>query len=111
MTKKEGRRKKSILVVLVLIFGLVACSSGATQTPIPRPTPPPLQAAGWEGVTVHTICVEVEQSYPEIEAEFSEPIAEEARIILARVGLETAAGEGVCEATLAITLTGLNTRV
>ena len=77
---------------------------GATPTPTPKPLP--VQAPGWEEVTVHILCLEVEQSYPQIEEEFSQPIVEAAGRILARVGLQVVAEGAPCEATLTLTLIG-----
>lgn len=67
-------------------------------------TPLPLQARGWEGVTVSSLCLKVEQSYPQIEGEFSEPIAEAVQGVLGRIGVQVV-GEGEpCDATLTFTL-------
>lgn len=95
---------------IVLLFALAALASGAVscgpgRTPTPTPTPLPVQFPGWEGITVHTLCLEVEQSYPEIEGGLSQPIAETATRILARLGLQAVTGEVPCEATLTFTLT------
>jgi 3-methyladenine DNA glycosylase AlkC len=78
------------------------------HTPTPAVTPPPLsvQAPGWEEVTVHTLCLEVEQSYPEIEGKEPEPIAETAQRILARIGVQVVAEGASCDATLTVTLSG-----
>jgi hypothetical protein len=64
-----------------------------------------VQFPGWEGITVHTLCLEVKQSYPEIEGKRPEPIDEAAQRILSRLGLQVVAGEVPCEATLTFTLT------
>jgi hypothetical protein len=75
------------------------------QVPVPTPTPLPVQALGWEGVTVQTLCLEVEQSYPQIEEKISEPITETVRRILARVGLQVVDERVPCDATLTVVLT------
>ncbi len=81
-------------------------TSTPKPTPAPIPTPPPLQVSGWEAVRVHTLCLEVAQSYPYIEGEFSQPIVEAAQRILAQIGIQVVP-EGVsCDATLALDLTG-----
>lgn len=104
--------KRAVLALLVLmtfIVGLASCSSGPTATSsptlAPAATPPPLQAAGWEEVTVHTLCLAVEQSYPQIEGEFSQPIAETARRILAGLGLQVLDEGAACEASLTLSFT------
>lgn len=78
------------------------------HTPTPAVTPPPLsvQAPGWEEVTVHTLCLEVEQSYPEIVGKEPEPIAETAQRILARIGVQVVAEGASCDAILTVTLSG-----
>jgi HEAT repeat protein len=78
----------------------------ATPLPTPTPTPLPLQAPAWEGVTLHTLCLEVEQSYPEIEGKTPEPIAEAARRILAGIGVLVVAQEAPCDATMTVSLRG-----
>lgn len=81
-------------------------STSTPKTSGPTPTPPPIQAPGWEEVTVHTLCLEVEQSYPQIDEEFSMPIAEAAQRILAGVGLQVVDEGAPCDATLTVALIG-----
>jgi len=77
-----------------------------TPLPTPTPTPLPLQAPDWEGVTLHTLCLEIEQSYPQIEGKTPEPIAEAARRILAGIGVLVVAQEAPCDVTMTVSLTG-----
>jgi hypothetical protein len=65
-----------------------------------------MQASGWEGITVDTLCLEVEQSYPGIEAKSPEPIAEAAQGILAGLGIQITDERTSCDATLTLALTG-----
>jgi hypothetical protein len=99
-----------LALLVVLVSGALACGAlptpGPTPTPAPTPTPLPVQAPGWGEVTVHALCLEVEQSYPEIEGKNLEPIAEAAQRILAKVGLQVMTGGSPCDATLTLTLTG-----
>lgn len=74
-------------------------SADATPTPEATPTLSPVQA-------VETICLEVQQSYPDIEEEVSEPIAETVRDILAGLGLQVVSEGTPCDATLTFALTG-----
>jgi hypothetical protein len=108
------------LVAMIIVAGASACGAEPmatlaptptalptptpTAVPTPTPTPLPVQPPGWEEVTVHTLCLEVEQSYPE--GKGPEPIAEAAGRILARVGLQVVDEEALCDATLTIILTG-----
>ncbi|MGQ9628412.1 MAG: HEAT repeat domain-containing protein, partial [Anaerolineae bacterium] len=97
--------KKLIVMLLVLVtLGSGEVAYGADPTPMPAL--PPVRVPGWGEATVHTLCLEVEQSYPDIEGEFSQPIAETARRILTGVGLQVVDKGASCEATLTITLTG-----
>jgi HEAT repeat protein len=75
-------------------------------TPTPTPTPLPLQAPDSEGVTLHTVCLEVEQSYPEIENKTPERIADAAQRVLSGLGLLVVAPGTPCDATLTVALTG-----
>jgi len=65
-----------------------------------------MQVPDWGGVTLHTVCLAVVQSYPGIEGKIPDPIAETAERILARVGLLVASDGSPCDANLLITLTG-----
>ena len=67
--------------------------------------PLPLQAAGWEGVTVSRLCLKVEQSYPQIEDEFTEPIAEAVQQFLRRIRVQVVDEGEPCDATLTFTVT------
>jgi hypothetical protein len=69
-------------------------------------TPPPLWAPGWNEVTVRTLCLEVEQSYPEIPHKDPEPIAQATRKVLSGLGLHVVAAGDPCDATLTIAVTG-----
>jgi HEAT repeat protein len=89
---------------------VVPVEATVTLTPSVGPTlaPPAIQAAGWEGVTVHTLCLELEQSYPGIERDthICEATAETTERILTGLGLGVVAEGASCEATLAMSATG-----
>ena len=100
------------------ILGLLAVGAACGgDGPSPTPSPPVAQrspAAAQPAVTpelspdeaIQTLCLTVEQSYPQIEREFSVPITETVRRILARLGLEVVAEGTPCDATLTFALTG-----
>lgn len=115
----------AVLVVLALVALAVGCeeeekeagtatpSPGATATatpdrtpsadatPTPEATPTPFAAQG-----LQSICLEVHQSYPDIEEEFSLPIAETLQRILAGPGVQVVAEGTPCDATFTVALTG-----
>lgn len=89
--------KSTILLLIVSIFALMApaCSqrsSSGLESPL-APTvaavPVPLQAAGWEGMTLHKVGLAVEESYDPDAREFhSNYGAMTARYILAGLGVQ-----------------------
>jgi hypothetical protein len=78
----------------------------ATRAARPTPTPQGLIASGWEGVTVGTLCLEVEQSFPGVEEELSLPLLETVQHVLRGLGLEVVAAGESCDAALTLTLAG-----
>jgi hypothetical protein len=103
------RRSLVLLLTLgILTGGTLACGEEPTPTPVPTvgptPTPFPPPHAGWKDVTVHALCMEVDQTYAEIEGKEPQPIAEAAQEILGRLGVQIVAEGKPCDATLDITL-------
>jgi hypothetical protein len=70
-----------------------------TTTSTPTPTPYPGQA-------VQTMCLVVEQFYPDAEGGISQPIEETLQSMLTEQGVRVVAEGGSCDATLSIVLTG-----
>ena len=80
----------------------------ATQpqpTSIPSPTLTLEQAASEAVKEAKSICLEVRQSYPDIEEAFSQPIAQTIQLVLERLGLQVVDVGAACDATLAFDLT------
>jgi hypothetical protein len=120
------RRAVLLVVFAFLGMGAVSCGSSPTPSPVPSatplpsptldptitptPTPVSLQAPGWEGAKVETLCLEVEQAYSllgsDIEGKGPEPVHEVVERVLSGVGVELAGDECQCDATLSITITG-----
>ncbi len=101
LDKKDKKLLSSIISIsLMLIIFLSGCKAQQPTTPVS------LQAPGFEDIPVHTICLKVEQSYPEIEKEISMPIFEVTQRILERVGLKVVAEGDPCDAILSINLIG-----
>jgi len=98
------------VVVVVLAAAAGGCGFGPSSSPAPPPaptvTPSSLRAPGWETVTLHTLCLGVEQSYPDAQDRKPEPIAEAAQDLLAGLGVRVTAGDEPCDATLAFDVAG-----
>ncbi len=106
MEKLLRNKMKQLSVVFfatgVMFFFSV---SGYADQRTPRDIPLPLQVEGWEGVTVGRVCLNVVQSYPQIEEEFSLPIVGGFETVLRSIGVKVA-GEGEkCDAVLTFTVT------
>lgn len=97
-----------VIALVVLVSGTLCCGPlliSTMSTLGPTPTPLPLWAANWEGVVVNTVCLEVEQSYPNAEGKGPEPIYEAIQDILDGAGIQVV-GEGTpCDASLTLVLT------
>jgi hypothetical protein len=103
------RRTLVLLLALgILTSGTLACGEEPTPAPVPTvgPTPTPFSPPhyGWEDVTVRTLCVEVDQTYDEIEGKEPQPIAEATQEILGMLGVQVVAEGEPCDAALTITL-------
>ena len=107
----------AFLVPMLVLSQLFGCGPHATLTPTPvpstptltstpRPTPPAL-AAGWEGITLHTLCLEVTQTYFDIEPGFSQPLAEYIQKMLEQISVDIIQPGQSCEASLTIQLIGV----
>jgi hypothetical protein len=62
-------------------------------------------AEGWEGAQIYTVCLEVNQRYPQFEKE-NEPIEKGAKEYLAQMGISVVDADAPCDATLLIDLEG-----
>jgi hypothetical protein len=104
------KKRSALLIVIaliVLVSGALCCGPrliSTMSTLRPTPTPLPLWAADWEGVVVHTICLEVKQYYPNLEGKGPEPIFETIQDILDGGGILVVGGGNPCEANLTFVL-------
>lgn len=88
-----------LFITTILAFALSACKT--------NPGIPVLQAPELKGESVQSVCLEVEQSYPQFQWEYPQaPIANAAQRILTGMGLQVLAVGETCDATLRIALTG-----
>lgn len=111
-------RKKRIIVltsIIVILSAIVsfACSPTPSTPALTVPPPPPLPPIErpppirvWEGITVETVCLKAELSFPQIEGEIPEPIDDTAREILTRLGLNVVSNDAPYDATLTLSLSG-----
>lgn len=75
-----------------------------TLTPIPTPTPPPLQAQGYESIAFNDLCLQIEQSFPNIEDAEPELISEPVQRLLDQLSIQVISDTIQCDATLSIDL-------
>lgn len=101
--------RKALLGAMILAILISACG-GSSKKNSPKavkfiPTAFPVQAAGWQGVTVHTLCLV--QNYNQFGSYYDlTNFKKEIRIIFARMGLNVVDAGQSCDATLTITITG-----
>lgn len=82
-------------------------TSAPTSTATPTLTPPSLAVTGWEGLRVQALCLEISQTYRDMEAGFSEPLADYIQEVLEPINVEVAQPGESCEAKLTIQIIGL----
>ncbi len=70
---------------------------------ITSPIPP---LVDWRGETVESICLTIEESYPEDEVGPSPSISETIKCLLASMGIEVIVSGSTCQASLNVTLSG-----
>jgi hypothetical protein len=113
------RRRVMLGFVAILLTVVVSCRPQPTPVvtpthkptrvptkPAPTPAPVYLQISGWEEIVVDTLCLDVQQSYPDIEDKEPEPIAREIERILGGMGVQVLDEGAQCDAALTITMTG-----
>jgi hypothetical protein len=76
-----------------------------TSTATATPTPLPLQVRGWESAALFRVCLEIEQTYTNVEAEFSLPLEQRASSVLSQMGIQVVNPGGRCDASLTIAIT------
>jgi len=104
--------KRLVPIFFIIFLGstLLSCTApieatpSPTPIPVPTPTPLPVQIEGLEETTLRTICISVEQSYPQIEEGFIQSIEETISRILGNIGVNTCEQGMPCDASLNIDL-------
>jgi len=89
-------------------------SSGPTTVPTPKTSSPPtaiplgenipVAAKGWRSAKIESVCLRVEQEYPELPDNYNEPIAPTVEELLKLIGIQVKSSE--CDAYLEISLVG-----
>jgi len=94
--------RRLVGALLLFTWAVSACSGGrATPT-----APADLVAEGWQAVRLESLCVEVEQSFAEIDPGFSLPVEDTLRRLLPGLGVRVAAGDEACDGVLHLSLQG-----
>lgn len=114
MCKKRIKKQilsATLLTPLLLLSGcgtasesISAITPSPTSIPAPTPTPLPVQIEGLEETTLRMINVSVEQSYPQIDEKFTQPIEETTSRVLGSMGIATCEQGALCDASLNIAL-------
>lgn len=111
------------VVIFIVLVGILSTGCGQLD---PTLTPPSVRSAGWEHVSINTVCLAVEESYsyqPEpdeflghpkfdvmtrLDPELwpSKPFAESAESVLQEMGMEVVTTESPCDATLTLHVLG-----
>jgi hypothetical protein len=96
-----------LFFILFVLIGSPAENNSKTPTPTVLQTPPTVYDQEWGSAKVNTICLQVEQSYPQIEDKtINESIAKTVQDILTRIGLQVVPEGASCDATLTISVIG-----
>jgi hypothetical protein len=77
-----------------------------TNTPTLTPTVLPILGAGWQAAEVRSVCLSIDQEYPEFVSKGDEPIADEMVRLLDLLGILVVDDAERCDAALTISLTG-----
>ena len=118
------------IVLMILMFGWVlggmACSRGVEKThdeekiaiitpevtatsttePTPTVTPLPVVTGDLKGVTVYSICLDIQDNYVTGSEPFQQDLYGDLKTLMTMRGIRVAPKGGVCEATLKVKLTG-----
>jgi hypothetical protein len=78
-----------------------------TNTPAPTSTstPMPIQVPAWESAGIYTVCLEIHQTYTNVEGDFSLPVDALLSRVLGRMGIEAVGSGDECDAQLSIDIT------
>jgi hypothetical protein len=94
--------RKLLVWLLLSTWAVSACTGGRTR----HSQPASFVAEGWQDVEFNTLCLEVEQSFAEVDSDFSLPIEAAVRRILSGLGVKVASASSACDGTLSISFKG-----
>ena len=90
-------------ILLLFTWVVLACAPSSAKPSLPAN----IVAEGWQDVQLQTVCLEVQQSFPDISPGFSLPVEPALRRVLRGLGLRvTDDGDG-CDGVLQLSLTGV----
>jgi hypothetical protein len=93
--------KTTLRILLMFVFLPVACTPAKTSQTVPN-----LVAENWQDVQIKRLCLEVQQTFPEINTGFSLPVEQALRRVFTRMGMAVVSPTGNCNGTLKVTLQG-----
>ena len=109
---KVIRRTVLTALSVFLVLMLAGCQKAKESdfvAPLPTPAlppPAPLVAADRAGIVAETICLTVEQTYPNLVSKIPEPIELVVTSILSGLGLTVVGEDQPCDATLRVSIVG-----
>lgn len=77
----------------------------STPAPTPTPTPPPVAVTDWKSVALSSVCLDIQETFTNIEGDFSVPMEDTAIRLLERLGVRALKPGAACDATLTIKIT------
>jgi hypothetical protein len=92
-----------LVICTVVVLAVVREPRSVAEQPASEA--PPLEVPEWGKVTVKTVCLEIRQSYPQIEERFSLPLLKPAEKILEDIGIQVASESVPCDAELTFDVT------
>jgi hypothetical protein len=93
--------KTLLRVLFIFAFLPVACTPKGTSQ-----TAPNIVIENWQNVQIERLCLDIEQSFPEINTSFSLPVEQALRRVFSRMGIKVLPVSGDCDGTLKISLEG-----
>ncbi len=93
--------KTCLRILLIFVFLPAACTPGRTSQIAPN-----LVAENWQGVQIKRLCLEVQQTFPEISEKFLLPVEQTLGRVFARMGMVVVSPTGNCDGTLKLSLQG-----